>query len=95
MTKARIVQSVNAAEQRLIEARNWCLHGMTDLALEEICEITAFYERAGLKDRAKACSETIDRLLYQNNWSEYLEILQNLALGPNEWKDSIFEHCRR
>lgn len=94
MTKARIVQSVNAAEHRLIEARNWCLHGMTDLALEEMCEITAFYERAGLKDRAKACSETIDRLLYQNDWSEYLEILQNLALGPNEWKGRLHRYAR-
>lgn len=76
------VQSIEQAEQFLKYARESCLKGNVDDAIELMVEITAFYERSKIKGRIKECHDTLDQLLMKNlDFHKAFEILDNLALG--------------
>ena len=80
------VNSIEQAEQFLQYAREACLKGNVDYAIELMVEITAFYERSKIKGRIKACQETLDQLLKIEDldYHQAFEILDNLALAPCE-----------
>lgn len=88
MYKCETIIDISHAERKLQFAREIVLRGFVKESLEILTEIGAFYERARLKGRAKACDNTLTKILnisdYHLDYYSVLDELNNLVLGPME-----------
>lgn len=89
------ITSIVQAEQSFQNQRDKCLRGMTRDIPDYLMEIAAFYERSGLKGRAKAITGVMERIMVilekdkdGYEWEAVLTELNHIALGPDEVQEN-------
>jgi uncharacterized protein YfcZ (UPF0381/DUF406 family) len=82
------IQNVTQAESMLQIARESAQKGFCDEPCEILFEITAFYERAKMIARFKACEKVLNSILEKREWDVIFDELCNLWLGPGEAKEA-------
>ncbi len=83
------IRSIQDAELKWQYARELCLRGLYQDVMDLVFEIGAFYERASLKGRARACELALEHLMQLDGTDVYavLDVLNNFCLGPEVSRD--------